>query len=151
MSPAELAALSAADLALALAAHPRWEWRAGMRPIVPGRPRSAWRLYLISDGGAKWLAATGDGEAGGFVSSWAAYEEASRAYSAYAIDLDDAASAGLLLVMLVAELGRWPMALCALLDDDIEATVLDGGALRGELPTLGVALARALLAAWGPP
>lgn len=104
MSPADL------DLARELAAHPRWEWRAGMR------------IVSRFDGALLWRRAEGDLA---IHPDWGTEPVP---------DLDDPATAGVLLAMLDEAGGECVPPIQEWRDGDC----------------LGVALARALLAAWGP-
>lgn len=114
MSPADL------DLARELAAHPRWEWRAGMR------------IVSRFDGALLWRRAEGDLA---IHPDWGTEPVP---------DLHDptGATAGVLLAMLREAT-----------PDVVVSVVYAGGWLcdpgEHEGPTLGVAVARALLAAWG--
>ncbi len=117
---------STAELARALVASPRWEWRAGMLYVYPVRR--------------------------GEMPDPQRYCEGDMPPDETCVPLvDDPATAGVLLGMLADEMGRWPIALLALVDEDVEALVLRGGALGEDLPTLGVAVARALLSTWEQP
>lgn len=117
MSPADL------DLARELAAHPRWEWRAGMR------------IVSRFDGALLWRRAEGDLA---IHPDWGTEPVP---------DLDDPATAGVLLAMLPP--GRWTWETmggrhAVWNTDDIRPDRVSRG------PTLASAAARALLAAWGP-
>ncbi len=135
---------STAELARALVASPRWEWRAGMLALVARPDGSRVPVRVLAWEGA---AVAGVGARPMPSGRW----EQAPVYCDDIPDLDDPATAGVVLGMLADEMGRWPIALLALVDEDVEALVLRGGALGEDLPTLGVAVARALLSTWEQP
>lgn len=136
------------DLARRLAAHPRWEWRPGMAVCADAANPPARMVYAGADGHAFAVAERvqmlGGPRRDPGVNAWS-----DDAYSGEEVpDLTDAATAGVLLAMLVSSRGGlWDRAL-----ESIEAAGPGDG--RDALALieaygLGPACAWALLDVWG--
>lgn len=137
-------------VALELAGHPRWSWRAGVRAgLVPGglgggviREPLWWRLVLWQNtlGGAPEVGARGA------VAVWTDWLTRTGAHSPPIVDLYDPATVGVLLGLL--PLG-WSVGSPGPDGRGDYAIVLDGRVDAQRGTHLGVAVARALLALWG--
>ena len=124
-------------VALELAGHPRWSWRAGVRAgLVRGglgdgviREPLWWRLVLWQHtlGGAPEVGARGA------VAVWADWLTRTSAHSPPIVDLYDPATVGVVLDVLAELLGHWPGA----------------SAWRDGVEPIGVEAARNVLALWG--
>ncbi len=133
------------DLARRLAAHPRWEWREGMR------------VHAVYQGGSDTSVVGSVVRVAGnvLVSAWWPDLHECRDHHVrhhLVPDLSDPATAGVLLAMLARDIGPgWRDMMC-LSHEDGHWVICDYQDDGPEFiaPTLGEACARALLDVWGP-